>query len=338
MLGRMDLAEQLNTVAAETGFSGVAVVRRAGETVAEVVEGFADRAAGRPNTLDTRFGTASATKGLTALAVASLIEAGDLSFTTTLRSLTGDDLPNVDPAVTIEDLLGHTSGVGDYLDEDAVVDIDDYLMAVPVHLLSEPNDYLPMVAAPDQVSPPGERFAYNNGGYVMLSIAVERVTGQSFYDIVGRRVLDRAGMGDSGFFRSDTMPARAAMGYLADGRTNVFHLPVRGAGDGGAYMTVADVERLWAGLSGGRIVSPAMADRLTAPRSAAPDEDMRYGLGFWLHADRPVVMLVGMDAGVSFRSAHDRESNAGYTVMSNTSSGAWPLARLLDGVLNDFAG
>ena len=58
------------------------------------------------------------TKGLTALTVASLIESGRLHYDTTLRSLLPDDLPMVDPRVTIEHLLGHTSGVGDYLDEE----------------------------------------------------------------------------------------------------------------------------------------------------------------------------------------------------------------------------
>lgn len=342
----MNLASQLSTLAAETDFSGVAVVHGLGDgdgqRVIELAHGLADRANERPNTLDTRFAIASGAKGLTALATASLIESGQLGFDTTLRSLTGGDtaldLPNADPAVTIEQLLGHTSGVGDYLDEDAIGDIDDYVMTLPVHRLAEPNDYLPMIAAPRQVTRPGERFAYNNGGYVMLSVAIERATGLSFYEVVRRHVLQPAGMHDTGYFRSDRLPHRTAFGYTVDGRTNVFHLPVRGAGDGGVYTTAADVEALWDALFGGRVVSPAMVDRLTAPRSEAPAQRMRYGLGFWLHPERPVVMLEGMDAGVSFRSARDLETGAGYTVISNTSGGAWPLVRLLDERVDELAG
>ena len=64
----------------------------------------------------------------------------------------------------------------------------------------------------------------------------------------------------TGFLRSDELPGDAAVGYLAaDGpadRTNVFHLPVLGSGDGGIYSTVADVHRLWQALDGGRIVAP----------------------------------------------------------------------------------
>jgi hypothetical protein len=56
---------------------------------------------------------------------------------------------------------------------------------------------------------------------------------------------------------------------------------------------------------------------------------MRYGLGFWLHESSDVVILEGSDAGVSFRSAHDPVRNVTHTVISNTSEGAWPIARLL---------
>lgn len=333
----MSIAVRLTDLLDEHGFSGVITVRRPGERVVALARGMADRAQGRPNTIDTNFATASATKGLTALAVASLVETGELEFATTMRSLAGDELPHVDPAVTIEDLLGHTSGAGDYLDESAIGDIDDYVMDTPVHLLTEPGAYLSMVAAPHQVAPPGTRFAYNNGAYIMLAIAVERSTGRSYYDVVTERVLLPAGMNGSGFFRSDQLPSGAALGYLGDGRTNVFHLPVRGCGDGGIYMTAGDVERLWDALFGGRIVEAEMANRLTRPRRDVPDQDMRYGLGFWLRPDRHTVLLVGADAGVSFVAAHDRPSGVGYTVISNSSRGAWRPADLLGEQLIELA-
>ena len=66
------------------------------------------------------------------------------------------------------------------------------------------------------------------------------------------------------------------------------------------------------------------------PRSDVPEESRRYGLGFWLHRDRDVVMLEGCDAGVSFRCVHDPSATATWTVVSNTSDGAWPVAGLLD--------
>jgi hypothetical protein len=109
----------------------------------------------------------------------------------------------------------------------------------------------------------------------------------------------------------------------------VFHLPVRGSGDGGIYSTVADVSSLWSAFFAGRIVSQHWVAEMVRPRSDAPRESKRYGLGFWLHESSDVVMLEGCDAGVSFRSTHDPASTTTHTVISNTSDGAWPIARLL---------
>ena len=69
--------------------------------------GMADRGHGIPNTVDTRFAIASGTKGLTALAVMSLVEDGTLELATPARSLLGDDLPLIDDDVTVEHLLAH---------------------------------------------------------------------------------------------------------------------------------------------------------------------------------------------------------------------------------------
>lgn len=334
----MTLRDDLQALVDEKDFSGVVAVTRDGDLLVELARGAADRANGRPNTLATRFGIASATKGFTALTVASLIETGELRPETTLRSLLPDALPTVDPAVTIEQLLGHTSGVGDYLDEDQLGDVDDYIMTIPVHQLDRPRAYLPAIDGFPQTSPPGARFAYNNGGYVMLSIAIEAATGRSYYDLVQERVLDPAGMAETAFERSDRLPAGAAIGYLEDGRSNVLHLPVRGAGDGGVYSTVGDLEILWRSLFAGRILPMPVVERLVDPRSDVPSEGRRYGLGFWLRPDRDTVMLEGMDAGVSCRTVYDRPSGLTYTVISNTSSGAWPLVAFLDERLPDLAG
>ena len=333
-----ELASALLDIAEEGDFSGAVVVSRDGRRLAELARGFEDRANERQISLASRFGIASVVKGLTALTVASLVESDDLRLETTLRSLLPSELPLVDSTVTVEHLLGHTSGVGDYLDEEELDDPDDYTMPIPVHLLDRPEAYLPILDGHPQRTPPGASFAYNNGAYVMLSIACERATGRDFYDLVRERVLERAGMGDTAFDRNDRLAGGTALGYLTDGRTNLLHLPVRGAGDGGAYSTVRDLERLWEALFAGRILRLATVDRLVRPRSDVPSEGRRYALGFWLRADRDTFMLEGLDAGISCRTAWDRASRFSYTVISNTSRGAWPIATYLDARLSDLAG
>lgn len=326
------LLEAVDEAAAQTGFSGAVRLDRRGETEIARAYGFADRSQGIPNTVETLFATASATKGLTALTVMSLVERGALALHTTARSLLGDDLPLIADDVTVEHLLGHRSGIGDYLDEDAFEDITDYVMPVSVHRLASSEQYLAVLDGHETVFPAGQRFAYNNGGYVVLALLAERATGCGFPELVRTSVCEPAGMVDTAFLRSDELPGRAARGYLAvDGlRTNVFHLPVLGSGDGGIYSTVADLSAFWSALSAGRIVGTDRVAEMVRPRSDWPEEHRRYGLGFHLHATNDAVFLEGYDAGVSFTSFHQPSTSITYSVVSNWSKGAWPIVSLLN--------
>jgi CubicO group peptidase (beta-lactamase class C family) len=325
-----ELAEAIDALAAESGFSGVVRVDRGDDALFEKAYGFADRRWKIPNAPDMRFATASGVKGMTALAVMSLVEDGALELTTTARSVLGEDLPLIDDAVTVEQLLAHRSGIGDYFDEDLPGEITDYLLPVPVHTLVETEDYLTVLDGFPTKFAPDERFSYCNGGFVVLALVAERVSGIPFRELVAARVCEPAGMVDTGFLRSDELPPGAAVGYLdADGlRTNALHLPVRGSGDGGIYTTVGDIRRLWQAFLAGKIVSPDCVREMTRPRSDA--KDRRYGLGFWLHATTDTVILTGYDAGASFRSQHDPHADLTATVISNWSDGVWDIARFLD--------
>jgi CubicO group peptidase (beta-lactamase class C family) len=325
------LQDAVDGAAERTGFSGAVRVDRAGATELVSAYGLADRAHGIPNTVETQFGTASGAKTLTALAVMSLVERGTLELGTTARSLLGDDLPLVADDVTVEHLLAHRSGIGDYLDEDELDDIATYVLPIPVHTLVTAEDYLRVLDGFPTVFPAGERFAYNNAGYVLLAVLAERASGIDYHELVRTLVSEPAGMVDTAFLRSDELPGRAALGYLAaDGlRTNVLHLPVRGVGDGGIYSTVGDLHAFWDALVAGRIVSSGTVVEMVRPHSDWPEESERYGLGFHLHETGDAVWLEGYDAGVSFTSLHQPSATLTFTVISNWSQGTWPIVRLL---------
>lgn len=327
------LEESVDQVASQTGFCGVVRVEQAGVLALDKAFGLACRACGVANTTSTRFGIASATKGLTALVVVRLIEQGRLELGTRVRSVLGDDLPLVGDDVTIEQLLAHRSGIGDYLDEDAGWQVHDHVLPVPVHELATTEQYLRVLEGHPGKFAAGERFAYCNSGYVVLALIAERCTGMAFHDLVQELVCAPVGMTATAFLRSDELPSGTAHGYLdLDGlRTNVLHLPVRGSGDGGIYSTLDDVHALWQALFAGRIVTPRWVAEMVRPRSDVPSESMRYGLGFWLVGGGAA--LGGYDPGISFRSVHDPTTDMTYTVMSNTSEGAWPLARHLNDIL-----
>ena len=194
---------ELDAIASETGFSGVVRVDRGDRVEVLKAYGLAHRGYDIPNEVDTRFALASGTKGLTALTVVSLVEDGTLQLTTTARSVLGKDIPLVGNDVTVEHLLAHRSGIGDYLDEEAGLDLEDYPMPVPVHELATTEDYLAVLDGHPPKFAPGERFAYCNSGYVVLALIAERAAGTPFHELVHSRVCERAEMGDTAFLRSD---------------------------------------------------------------------------------------------------------------------------------------
>jgi CubicO group peptidase (beta-lactamase class C family) len=174
------LAESVDQIAASTGFSGVVRVDRDDDSSFASAYGLAHRGHRIANTVNTRFGIASGTKGMTALTVMALVERGELELATTARSVLGHDLPLIDDSVNVEHLLAHRSGIGDYLDEEAVGAPTDYVMPVPVHLLARTEEYVRVLAGHPQAFAPGERFSYNNSGFVVLALIAERVSGTPF--------------------------------------------------------------------------------------------------------------------------------------------------------------
>lgn len=317
---------------AADGFAGVVRVDVEGDTELRAAYGLADRARKIPMTVDTRLAIASGSKVLTALAVLSLVEDGTLALSTTARSLLGEDLPLIAADVTVEHLLCHRSGIGDYLDESIDLDVSDYPMPGSVHELATTEAFVPVLDGYPTKFRAGESFSYCNAGYVVLALLAERASGVGFHDLVHERVCSRAGLHATAFLRSDALPEDAALGYvLVDGqwRSNVFHLPVRGTGDGGAFTTVDDVHQLWSALLGGQILSEATVSEMLRPRSERDSDGDSYGLGVWLDVDRGLVQLVGSDAGASFTSVHDPEHRTTRTVIANTSDGAWPVHRAI---------
>lgn len=321
--------DALDEIAQRTRFSGVvSVLGGADETV--LPYGLADRRTATPVTADTRFAIASGSKAMTALVIASLVESGALTFDAPVRELLGSDLPLVDDGVRVRHLLSHTSGIGDYLDEDDW-DPAGYVLARPVQEYLTTSAFVPELDGHPQVFAPGERFGYCNGGFVVLALIAERASGAGYHDLVRERVLDPAGMTDSGFFRSDALPERTATGYLSedsDAVTNVFHLPILGTGDGGLYTTAADLHRFWTALMAGRIVAPDTVAQMLRVHAQVADDPEDYGLGFWLRprSDGGVdPSLVGQDAGVSFLTRHDATEGVTRTVLCSTTEGAWAM-------------
>ena len=325
------LEADVDRVAAETEFSGVVRVDRGDQVELVKAYGLAHRALQVPNTVDTQFGTASAVKGMTALTVVSLIVDGSLELSTPARDAAGRrpaaDRRRRDRRAPAGTPIGHRR-----LPRRGhrARPCRRTRCRCPVHQLATTEQYLAVLDGFPTKSPPGEQFSYCNGGFIVLALIAERASGVPFHDLVHDRVCEPAGMVDTAFLRSDELPGRAAMGYLEiDGvwRTNVFHLPVRGNGDGGIYTTVADVRGCGSpsstagsfrrvGRRDGRAAQRHLRRRAVRPRVLARRYGRSSAVG-GLRRRRVVPQLAPSDCRLT------------HTVISNTMDGAWPMTRRL---------
>lgn len=267
---------------------------RSGETIFEYACGHANRATGTRITPATRFGLASLTKMFTAVAVADLVGAGVLEF----DSRVVDVLPRerrpstLLSEVTVHHLLCHTSGIADYCeeDEDSPSYLEDYgsLWAdLPSYAVERPADFLPLFGDLPPYRRPGERFQYSNAGYILLGLVIEEVSRRPYTEVVEERVLERAGMRDSGFFRLDEAVPDVAVGYLprtspeAPWRSNVYSIPVIGGADGGAFSTARDIDRFLRHHADGTLLGEQHERVLTRHTDAGDGYFEGYGVHFY---------------------------------------------------------
>ncbi len=323
-------------------FSGVVSVRERGEVVFERAFGLAHRAERIPNTPATRFGIASGTKTLTAIAVAQLVDQGRLAFEARLADCVDVPLPAFDPGVTLHHLLTHSAGIPDYFDEAVMDDYEALWRERPMYRFRTPSDFLPLFAHLPMKAAPGTTWAYNNAGYVLLGLAVERAAGMPFTAYVEQHVLRACGMTSSGFFPLDRLPGGTAHGYLPTGdgdwRTNAYAVPIVGGADGGAFTTTNDLAALWDALLGGRLVGEATLARMLTPhwRTDPEHDDGHYGYGLWIrqHEGRPASFAMeGEDPGVAFSSTYRPASSVLCSLLGNTVEASWAMRRAIDAVL-----
>lgn len=244
---------------------------------------------GAPASTETLFGAASISKPITALGVLKLVEEGKVDLDTDVnRYLKRWKVPDNEftskQKVTVRELLNHTSGIGTHNGE-----IYDSNAPIP-SLLQLLDGEKPARTPPVHVEAiPGTQFAYSNGGYLVLSLLIEDVTGQSFAEYMKRAVLDPIGMKHSTF--DAPLPPQwrvhAATAYGADGKWAVppskFVEPNLAAG--GLWSTPTDLAKLLLEVQreyDGK--SHKVLHQQTVRMMVLPDKNVssprRYGLGF----------------------------------------------------------
>lgn len=326
----------LDAFLAEHDFSGVVLVKNGPTTVYEAATGLATQRWGIPNTMDTRFDTASITKLFTSVAVLQLVGKGELDLETSIHHYVDLEGTTISTDVTLLHLLTHTSGIADDADEEAGENYSDLFIDKPNYSIMTTQDFLPQFAHKEPLAAPGVQCRYCNVGYILAGLAVEKVTGLPYRQYVFDEVMTRAGMLDSGFYdRRDAAP-RVAEGWdLIDGVwvENIYSYPPIGSPDGGAQVTASDLIRFFDAVRGGELLNPELTEEFFVPQ-IEHDEATWYGFGleFDMNEDGTVRSYYkdGINNGASGIVRHYLEEGLDVVVLSNSEEGAWPVVREID--------
>ncbi len=323
----------------ENPFSGVVHICKDGEPVFSRAYGFADKANARPNNLNTKFAVASGSKTFTAVAICHLVDQGKLSFDVPLSECLPGVFPQFDPEVTVHHLLTHTSGIPDYFDEEEMDDYGALWAEIPMYNIRKPADFLPLFGHLPMKFTPGERFAYNNSGYIVLGLIIEQVSGMSYTDYAAKYIFEPCGMTGSGFYETDRLPENTAYGYVrgenGDWRTNFFSVPIVGGADGGVFVTAPDMARFWDHLRHHHLLSDESTRKMLTPYHTftyMDDTPGGYGYGLWIrmHGDDVYIYHAeGGDPGVEFISGVCEAQNIDFSVISNTEDGVEAVTALI---------
>lgn len=345
--------EKIAALAAKDEFSGVVLIRERGEVLAHQAHGVATRRWNVPVDTATRFDTASITKLFTAVAVLQQVDAGTLRLDDRIHAhvdLTGTKIPE---PVTLHQLLSHTSGIADDADEEAGESYEALWVDKPTYSVTETKDFLPQFVQKEPVFAPGTGCRYNNVGYVLLGLAVEKSTGRSFRDVVRQDVFARAGMEDSGFFDMRQAVPNLAEGWdpvhddagnLTGWQQNIFSYPPIGSPDGGAQVTAADLVQFLDAVEAGAMLSAdstrrflssqALHHRMEEPPSPTSTHELHYAYGLEIEHDAAGEIRSyykdGINAGASGIVRRYPRLELTVVVLANSEDGAWEPIDLLD--------
>jgi len=268
------LDAELARRAADGSFSGAVSISEAGVPRYSAARGDA-RNGQSPNTVDTKFRFGSMGKMFTAVAIAQLAQAGNLSFDDPLGKYLRD-YPNAEVAkVTLHQLLTHTGGTGDIFGPEFIEKRGQ---------LKELRDYVALYGTRAPEFAPGSRHQYSNYGFILLGRVIEEVSGMSYDRYVRERIFLPAGMNSTDNQPESAQVRDLAVPYTSDAggslRSAADTLPWRGTSAGGGYSTVGDLQKFAAALLAHRLLDAQHTTLLLTGKVATPRPGMRYAYGF----------------------------------------------------------
>jgi len=188
------------------------------------------------------------------------------------------DYPTQDKTITIEHLLTHTSGIKSYTNLPNFMDFASKPMSQEEML--ETFKDVPMEFDP------GTAYVYNNSGYFLLGVIIEKVSGLSFKDFVQQNIFDKAGMANSYYGAHSPIIKNRASGYAEDGgkMINAMYISMDWPYAAGALLsTVEDLLKWNTALHSGMFLKPATLETAFVDYKLQDGSSTAYGYGWTIN-------------------------------------------------------
>ncbi len=280
--GAEKLAEKIDAVMSEIykpNEPGAAIiVQKNRATILRKGYGLADLELGVPVDPDMVFRLGSITKQFTAVSILMLAEHGRLGLQDEIIKFL-PDYPTQGRKITVEHLLTHTSGIQSYTDMPEWLPLwrKDFTLEELIDLFKD---------KPMQFEP-GEHWAYNNSGYILLGAIIEKVSGKTYEEFVDSNVFKPLGMKHSYYGSYERIIPRRIPGYERgkDGFVNAPYLSMTQPYSAGSLLSSVDDLALWSdAVFTGKLVKKEWLDRAFTPYMLKNGESSGYGYG-WFIAD-----------------------------------------------------
>jgi D-alanyl-D-alanine carboxypeptidase len=238
------------------GAPGAAVLVRDGDRTTRLSSGFGNLAPQTPMRATDRSRIGGVTKSFTATVVLQLVGENKLALGDSVERWLPGVVPNGD-AISIRQLLNHTSGIYDYMTDPTV--LAPYQQGDLTHVFN-PLVGVQIAAEHGPLFPPGSQLSYSNTNYILLAMIVEAVTGNPIASELQARLFGPLGLSDTSFPTLSDIDGPHTHGYvfLDAGPFDVTPWSPSGAGAAGAILsTPDDVARFYRALLHGRLLATA---------------------------------------------------------------------------------